>query len=55
MKTMQIYADYFTGAIKVHNGHVVDAAPIIKYLIHKDIEEVQTYCHRKGWNLFELH
>jgi hypothetical protein len=39
---------FYAGAI-VENGTIKKAAPIIKWTRGKTIEQVKTYCFKKGW------
>lgn len=42
---------YFTAGAIVddESERVVEAAPIIKYMVGWHMEKVQTYCAKKGW------
>jgi hypothetical protein len=47
---MIIDTPYFYAAVVLDkNEVVVDAAPIIKYLMGKTVKEVQAYCKLRGW------
>lgn len=46
---IRIDAPHFCAGAVVENSAIVDAAPIIKWMIGKTIDQVMDYCHRKKW------
>ena len=50
MTTVLIDAPHFCAALVAHNGLVVKAAPIIKYMVGWDASRVRDYCRSKGWS-----
>ena len=50
---IQITAPYFTAGLELKNGLVFDAAPILRWMIGKQQNEIQNYCRFKGWK-FEM-
>lgn len=47
---IRIVAPHFVAGIVPHNGRVVNAAPILRYMIHWTGREVAAYCAKKGWS-----
>ena len=50
-RVVQIRSDHFTAGVVIHKGKVVDAAPIVKYMIGWDLERMLDYVKQKGWTL----
>lgn len=48
-RTVQIQAPHFTAGVVIHKGQVVDAAPIVKYMIGWDLQRVLDYVKQKRW------
>jgi hypothetical protein len=48
---IRITAPYFCAGAVVYKGEVIDAAPIINWMIGKTIAELRRYCARKGYRL----
>jgi hypothetical protein len=46
---IRITARHFVAGIVPHNGRVVNAAPILRYMIHWTGKQVADYCAKKGW------
>jgi len=51
-KIYQISAKYFTAGIVVTDDIVVKAAPILKWMVGKDIAHVKSYCKHKKYKLY---
>jgi hypothetical protein len=49
MEVVQITSAYFCAAIVVSNGKVIDAAPILKYMIGWSFTKVEQYAAVKRW------
>ncbi len=49
---MIIYSPYFVAAVILEMGVVVDAAPILRYMMGWSAVRVEGYCSRKGWVLY---
>jgi len=48
-KTYQIRARHLCAGIVVADNTVIDAAPILGYMKGWSMEDVITYCKKKGW------
>lgn len=49
ISVIRITAPHFVAGVVPHNGRVVNAAPILRYMIHWDGKRVAAYCKAKGW------
>lgn len=49
IEVVRIVAPHFVAGIVPHNGRVVNAAPILRYMIHWNGKRVADYCKAKGW------
>jgi hypothetical protein len=47
--TVRIISDFFTCGIVVSNKVVIEAAPIVKYMVGWETERVRNYCDKRGW------
>jgi hypothetical protein len=47
----QITAPHLCAGIILRNDVVVDAAPILRWMIGKSRDFVRSYCARKGWSV----
>ena len=45
---------FFYCALEVENGIVVQAAPIVRYMLGWRLEQAKSYAHKRGWNLERL-
>jgi len=45
-----IYAPHFVAGVVAHQGRVIDAAPILRYMLGWDGKQVAAYCVRKRWS-----
>ena len=48
----QIISHYFTAGIITKNNLVVDAAPIVKYMVGWDLAKVNKYCLNKKFKIY---
>lgn len=46
---VRIVAPHFVAGVIPHNGRVVNAAPILRYMVHWSGRQVADYCAKKGW------
>ncbi len=46
---IRITAPYFVAGVILRGECVVDAAPIVRYMIGWGFSKVERYCIRKGW------
>jgi hypothetical protein len=46
---VRIVAPHFVAGLDARAGRVVNAAPIIRYMMGWDGAQVAAYCARKGW------
>lgn len=46
---VRIVAPHFVAGIEASSGRVVNAAPILRYMIGWDARRVADYCARKAW------
>ena len=46
---VQIDAPHFCAGIEVRQGHVYEAAPILRWMIGKSWPFVESYCKKKQW------
>lgn len=46
---IRIVAPHFVAGIDAEDGRVVEAAPILRYMIGWTGPQVAAYCTRKGW------
>lgn len=44
-----IHAPHFCAGLIIRDGHVIDAAPILRWTIGKERDQLKAYLHRKGW------
>lgn len=49
MMLVQITSRYFTAGIEVSKGKVVNAAPILRYMVGWDYDRMENYVAFKGW------
>lgn len=49
ISTVRIIADHFTCGIVVQNKLVIEAAPIVRYMVGWESKEVRSYCDKRGW------
>lgn len=47
---VRIVAPHFVAGIEADSGRVVNAAPILRYMLGWDARRVAGYCARKGWD-----
>lgn len=47
----QVFAPHFTAGIVVRDERVIDAAPVMRWAIGKELETVLSYARRKGWRV----
>lgn len=48
---IQITAPHFCAGLRVMDGRVIEAAPIVRYMLGWTIQEVSVYVHKKRWDL----
>lgn len=48
-KLIQISSSYFVAGIIFKNNIVIKAAPIVKWMIGKNIDYIKQYCLSKHW------
>ena len=53
-KLLIVYAPHFVAGLVAVNDKVVKAAPIIKYLKNKNIDQAKATCERRGWPWIEI-
>lgn len=49
MPLIRITAPHFVAGLVAQDGYVIEAAPIIKYMVRWNGAEVARYCRAKGW------
>ncbi len=54
MAARRIESGYFVAAFTISDGKVIEAAPIIKWMIGKDMNEIRRIAKNKGFDLQEL-
>lgn len=47
----QITAPHFCAGIILRDDYVVDAAPILRWMVGKSRDYVRSYCARKNWTV----
>lgn len=47
----QVKSDYFCAGLVVRECKVIKAAPIISYMLNKDISWIKDYINNKNWTL----
>ena len=47
----QIRAEKFTVGIVLRNGRVIEAAPIVKYMVGWKRDSVRSYCVLRRWEI----
>ncbi len=50
---IQIIAPHYTAGLMIFNGRVIEAAPIVRWMVGKSIDYVYSYCQRKGYRIEE--
>lgn len=50
----RIVAPHFVCGIVINNGRVVEAAPIVRYMLGWNPHRVLAYTLRKGWTITSL-
>lgn len=50
-RTFQVDSNYFCAGLIEKDGKVIEAAPIQKWMIGKNIEYIKEYCVKKKWKL----
>ena len=46
-----IESNYFTACAVIEKGVIIKAAPIIKYMVGKDVAYIKNYCNKKKWKI----
>jgi hypothetical protein len=46
-----IDSGYFVAALEIEDDKVVNAAPIVKYMMGWSTQRVRNYAHSKNWKL----
>jgi len=46
---IRIVAPHFVAGAIPHNGRIVNAAPILRFMLHWTGTQVADYCRKKGW------
>jgi hypothetical protein len=52
-KLIRIDSGHFIAGAIIENDECIKCAPIIKYLLGWDVQEIKNYCERKKWKLVE--
>ena len=52
-RVIQIQAPHFCASIVLVNNEVVEAAPIVKYMVGWQLDHIERYCAQKRWRLEE--
>ena len=50
----QITSSYFVAGLIVKDDKVIKSAPIIKWMIGRNLKYIETYCLSKHWKLTEI-
>jgi len=50
----RVSARHLCAGIIVRDGEVVEAAPILRWMIGSPLREIADYCSRRGWKLERL-
>lgn len=48
-RVVSVDAPHFNAGVVGRDGRIVDAAPILRYMIGWDGERFAAYCRNKGW------
>jgi hypothetical protein len=48
---VRVVSSYFVAAVIVEDNRVVEAAPILSYVVGKSLKWLKVYCVRKGWKM----
>lgn len=49
---IRIVAPHFVAGVELDkNGHVIFAAPILRYMMGWHLDRISGYCLRKGWQV----
>jgi hypothetical protein len=46
-----IEAPHFCAGVELQGGHVIRTAPILAWMMHKTLGQVQWHCRRKRWKI----
>ena len=46
---IRIVAPHFVAGVVLEHGHVIEAAPIVRYMIGWPADVVCRYCQKQGW------
>lgn len=49
-----IDAPHFYAGIVTNGSFIIDAAPIVRYMIGKNEDWVRSYCNKKNWKITRL-
>ena len=49
-RVLAIDAPHFNAGLVLVGGKVIEAAPILRYMLGWELERVLAYCRRKGWS-----